>query len=115
MNKEILVAFCRCARSTTGFSIRNTAIDSRFDIFDVSRDAIGVKSYYWCVQLLFLKHLFQAEHSRREEYNKRIADKNDKQEGAETKELEKTDAKARDEEAGTEKTNLASGPSTEEN
>ena len=57
---------------------------------------------------------FQAEHSRREEYNKRIADENEKQEGAETKELEKTDAKARDEEAGTEKT-LASGPGTEEN
>ena len=59
MNIEILVAFCRCARSTTGFSIRNTAIDSRFDIFDVSRDAIGVKSYYWCVQLLFWNICFR--------------------------------------------------------
>ena len=116
MNIEILVAFCRCARSTTGFSIRNTANDSRFDIFDISSDGPS----NWCQIILlvctvaFLKHLFQAEHSRREEYNKRIADENEKQEGAETKELEKTDAKARDEEAGTEKT-LASGPGIEEN
>jgi len=72
------------------------------------------QKYHW---FLHKKHCdrLKAEHSRREEYNKRIADENEKQEGAETKELEKTDAKARDEEAGTEKTNLASGPSTEEN
>ena len=54
----------------------------------------------------------QAEQLRREEYNKKVADANEK---TETKEVEAADAE-KEESAGTEKTNLPSEePSTDEN
>ena len=40
----------------------------------------------------FLNYPFQAEHSKREDYNKKIAEENEKQERKETKELEATNA-----------------------
>ena len=57
----------------------------------------------------------QAEQLRREEYNKKVADANEKQERTETKEVEAA-VTEKEESAGTEKTNLPSEePSTDEN
>ena len=67
-------------------------------------------------QLLFL----QAEQIRREEYNKKVADANEKKEKTETKELEATVAEKgevakKDEVAEKENRNLSSEPTTDEN
>ena len=57
----------------------------------------------------------QAEQLRREEYNKKVADANEKQERTETKEVEAA-VTEKEESAGMEKTNLPSEePSTDEN
>ena len=69
------------------------------NILDISKDGANsykqpipsVSVYNICCKL-FLSYPFQAEHSKREEYNAKIAEENEKQERKETKELEATNA-----------------------
>ena len=87
----------RCAKSIIGFSIRNTVNDSRYPqhfFFKWKSKHLGQTVPYECNNKS--KHVFQAEHLRREEYNRKMVEDNEKEETKEAtddveKEVEATD------------------------
>jgi len=77
------------------------------------------QKYHWFLHKKHCERL-KAEQIRREEYNKKVADANEKKEKTETKELEATVAEKgevaeKDEVAEKENRNLPSEPTTDEN